>query len=111
MKNILAAILLATLTTASSAEPVSRQIRLMCGSLEDLQVTMEKYGEKLILASLAPNKKTVNMIYVNFETQTSSWFIHDLETDQYCMSGVGDKLHIPDDSPIESGTGTKTIYK
>jgi pyridoxal/pyridoxine/pyridoxamine kinase len=111
MKTLLAAILLATLTTASSAEPISRQIRLMCGSLEDVQATMEKYGEKLIVASLAPNKKTVNMVYINIDSQTSSWFIHDIDSDMYCMSGVGDNLLIPKDSPLNQGIGERTSYK
>ena len=113
MKTILAAILLATIATTATAEPRSRQIKFMCGSFEDVQLTMEKYGEKLIMATQAPNEKTVNLVYANFETQTTSWFIHDLQTDEYCMLGVGDKIYIPDASPLNQGTGigTKTIYK
>lgn len=111
MKTLLAAILLATIASAANAEPMSRKLQVMCGSFEDVQVTIEKYGEQLVVASIAPNKTTVNMVYINFETQTSSWFIHDLETDQYCMAGVGDNIHIPKDSPINTGVGTKTLYK
>lgn len=113
MKNTLAAILLATAVTAVNAEPGARQIRLMCGSIEDVQLTMEKYGETLVVASLAPDKKTMNLLYVNFETQTSSWFLRNIDSDEYCMAGVGDHLHIPKDSPLNSGTGigSKTIYK
>jgi hypothetical protein len=113
MKNLLAAILLATIATAAIAEPKSRQIRFMCGSFEDVEVTMEKYGEKLVMATQSPNEKTVNLLYANFETQTTSWFIHDLQTDEYCMLGVGDKIYIPDQSPLKqgSGIGTRTIYK
>ncbi len=113
MKNLLAAILLATTALAANAEPRARKIQSMCGSLEDVTITMEKYGEKLVMASLAPNKETANLLYVNFETQTSSWFIHDLNTNEYCMIGVGENLHIPKDSPLNTGTGigTKTIYK
>jgi hypothetical protein len=112
MKNLLAAILLATIATAAIAEPRSRQIRMMCGSFEDVEITMEKYGEKLIMATQSPNEQTVNLVYVNFETQTTSWFIHDLQTDEYCMMGVGNKLYIPDDSPLrETGIGIKIIYK
>ena len=112
MRQILfAAILLASLS-AANAEPRSRQIRLMCGSIEDVNATMEKYGEKLVLASLAPNKETVNLLYVNFETQTSSWFIHDLQTDEYCMAGVGDQLHIPKDSPLNlAPVGKRILYE
>ncbi len=113
MKPLLAAILLATLGTAVQAEPHSRQVRFMCGSQEDMEVTMEKYQEKMVIATQSPNERTVNLLYVNFETQTSSWFIHDLETDEYCMIGVGKAVHIPDDSELNKGIGigTKIIYK
>jgi len=109
---ILAAILLATIATAATAESRSRQIRMMCGSFEDAEITAQRYGEKLIMATQSPNEQTVNLVYVNFETQTTSWFVHDLQTDEYCMMGVGNKLYIPDDSPLkETGIGVKTIYK
>ena len=113
MKNYFLAILLATLTTVTLAEPRARQIRFMCGSLEDVEVTMEKYGEKLVMASMSPNKETMNLLFVNFETQTSSWFLRDLQTDEYCMMGVGDNIHIPKESPLNLGTGigAKTLYK
>lgn len=113
MKKTLAAILLATIALAANAEPRSRKIQLMCGSFEDVQATMQKYGETMVLATQAPNEETVNILYVNFETQTSSWFIHDLRTDEYCMSGVGKAIYIPDESPLQKGTGvgTKIIYK
>jgi hypothetical protein len=113
MKNLLAAILLATTALAATAEPRSRQIRFMCGSFEDVEITMEKYGEKLVMATQSPDQQTVNLVYANFETQTTSWFIHDLQTDEYCMLGVGDKIYIPDDSALNKGTGTgiRTSYK
>lgn len=113
MNKILAAILLATLASAATAEPRSRKIQLMCGSFEDVEITMEKYGEKLIMATQAPNEQTVNLVYANFETETTSWFIHDLNTDEYCMVGVGKRIYIPDTSPLKQGTGlgTKIIYK
>lgn len=112
MKKTLAAILLATIGLAAYAEPRSRQIKLMCGSLEDVQATMEKYGEKMVIATQAPNELTVNLLYVNFETQTSSWFVHNLQTDEYCMSGVGKAVYIPENSPLQKGTGigTKVSY-
>ena len=113
MKNYLIAILLASLPAVTLAEPRARQLRVMCGSLEDVTVTMEKYGETLVMASMAPNKETMNLLYVNFETQTSSWFVRDIGSDEYCMVGVGDNLHIPKESPLNLGTGigTKTLYK
>ena len=113
MKTLLAAILLATTALAANAEPRSRQVKFMCGSLEDLEATMEKYGEKMVLATQSPNELTVNLLYVNLETQTSSWFIHDLQTDEYCMVGVGKAIYIPDDSPLkqDSVIGTRIIYK
>ena len=112
MKTILVAFLLATVTTLSVAEPRSRQLQVMCGSFEDVEVTMEKYGEKLIMATQSPNEKTVNLVYVNFETETTSWFVHDLNTDEYCMVGVGKRIYIPDDSVLKKdiGIGLKTAY-
>ena len=101
MKTLLAAILLATTALAANSEPRSRQVRFTCGSLEELEMTMEKYGEKMIIATQAPNELTVNMLYVNFETQTSSWVLHDLRTDDYCMVGVGKATYMPDDSPLK----------
>lgn len=112
MKKLLAAILLASMTSATTAEPRSRQIQAMCGSLEDVEATMEKYGEKLIMATQAPNEQTVNLVYANFETQTTSWFVQDLRTDEYCMMGVGKAIYIPENSPLQSAPiGTRTIYK
>lgn len=113
MKTLLAAILLATMVSTATAETRSRQIRFMCGTYEDVQVTMEKYGEKLVMATQSPDESTVNLVYANFETQTTSWFIHDLQTDEYCMIGIGDKIYIPDASPLKQGTalGTRIIYK
>lgn len=112
MKLLLAAILLVTLGSVV-AEPKTRQIQFTCGSYEDVEITMEKYGEKLVMATQSPNKQTVNLVYANFETQTTSWFIHDLQTDEYCMLGVGDQIYIPDSSPLNKGTGigTRIIYK
>lgn len=113
MKTTLAAILLATTAFTASAEPRSRQLQVMCGSFEDVQITMEKYGEKLVTATQAPNEQTVNLVYANFETETTSWFVHDLNTDEYCMVGVGKRIYIPDDSPLKQGVGvgTRVQYK
>lgn len=113
MKTTLAAILLATTALLATAEPRSRQIKFMCGSFEDVEITMEKYGEKMVLATQAPNGTTVNILYANFETKTTSWFVHDLQTDEYCMLGVGDKIYTPDDSPLRENSkfGTRIIYK
>jgi hypothetical protein len=113
MKTILATILLATIASAASAEPRSRQLQVICGSFDDVEITMEKYGEKLIMATQAPNEQTVNLVYANFETQTTSWFVHDLNTDEYCMVGVGKRIYIPDDSPLKQGIGigTRIQYK
>ena len=112
MKTLLAAILLATVTLAANAEPRSRQVKAMCGSFEDVEATMEKYGEKLVIATQAPNELTVNLLYVNFETHTSSWFIHDLQTDEYCMIGEGKEIYTPKESPLNNlSIGTRVIYK
>ena len=113
MKNILAAILLATIALAATAEPRPRKIQMMCGSFEDVEATMEKYGEKMIMATQSPNEQTVNLVYANFETETTSWFIHDLNTDEYCMVGVGKRIYIPDNSALKKGIGigTRIQYK
>ena len=111
MKTLLAAILLATTAMAAIAEPRPRQVKAMCASFEDVEATMEKYGEKLIIATQAPNELTVNLLYVNFETHTSSWFIHDLQTDEYCMMGIGKEIYTPKESPLNNlSVGTKVIY-
>lgn len=107
-KLLLAATLLATFTTAQ-AEPKSRQVRFMCGSYEELQMTVEKYGEKLVVVSLSPDERVENYLYVNFQTSTSSWIIHDRKTNDFCMMGVGELLYIPDDSPLKDAPiGEKT---
>ena len=113
MNKFLAAILLATLASAATAQPRSRQIQMMCGSFEDVEKTMNQYGEKMIMATQAPNEQTVNLVYANFETETTSWFVHDLNTDEYCMVGVGKRIYIPDNSPLKKGTGigTRIQYK
>ena len=113
MNKFLAAILLATTALAATAQPRQRQIQLMCGSFEDVEKTMNQYGEKMIMATQAPNEQTVNLVYANFETETTSWFVHDLQTDEYCMVGVGKRIYIPDDSVLKKGigVGTRIIYK
>lgn len=113
MNKFLAAILLATTALAATAEPRARKIQMMCGSYEDVEATMAQYGEKLIMATQAPNEQTVNLVYANFESETTSWFIHDLQTDEYCMVGVGKRIYIPDNSVLKQGIGigTRIIYK
>lgn len=112
-KNVIGAILLATLSLTVNAEPRSKQVKFVCASFEDLEATIERYGEKMVMATQAPNELTVNMLYVNLETQTSSWVLHDLRTDEYCMVGVGKAIYIPNDSPLkqDSVKGTRIIYK
>lgn len=113
MKTILIAALLFTVVATAAAEPRSRQLQAMCGSFQDVEATMEKYGEKLIMATQSPNEQTVNLVYANFETETTSWFVHDLNTDEYCMVGVGKRIYIPDDSVLKKGIGigTRIQYK
>jgi hypothetical protein len=113
MDKLLAAILLAITASAATADPRPRQIRMMCGSFEDAEVTTQRYGEKLIMATQSPNEQTVNLVYANFETETTSWFIHDLLTDEYCLMGVGKRIYIPDDSPLnnKSAIGIRVQYK
>jgi len=84
----------------AAAEPRAKQVQFMCGSEDDALITVERYGEKLITATLSPDGQLVNMVYINFETQTSSWFIHDLRTDEYCMMGIGTEIYVPPESPL-----------
>lgn len=104
MRHFIALFLL-SICFVAHAEPRARQIQFMCGTEEQALVTIQQYGEKLITATLAPNKRTVNLLYINFATQTSSWFIHDLQTDEYCMMGVGDQIYIPKESPLDGFQG------
>lgn len=106
MKTLLAATLLA-ITVSANADTRPRLIQTMCGSYEDMITTMETYGEELVIASMSANKKTVNMVWVNFKTKTSTWFIHDKEKNEYCMAGTGEDLMIPKDSPLLSLIGDK----
>ena len=113
MNKFLVGLLLSSLAVIATAEPRPRQIRMMCGSFEDAEVTTQRYGEKLIMATQSPNEQTVNLVYANFETETTSWFIHDLLTDEYCLMGVGKRIYIPDDSPLnnKSAIGIRVQYK
>ena len=113
MNKFLAAILLASIASTAAAEPRARKIQMMCGSFEDVEATMAQYGEKLVMATQSPNEQTVNLVYANFETETTSWFVHDLQTDEYCMVGVGKRIYIPDNSVLKQGIGigTRIIYK
>lgn len=113
MNKLLAAILLATTALVAHAESRVRRIEVMCGSIEDVQKTMEKYNEKLVMMSLAPNQQTVNLVFANFETQTTSWFVQDLESNEYCMIGIGNGIIIPKESPLSKsiGIGTKINLK
>lgn len=110
MKRLLF-ILLLSVSAIAAAEPHPRKLQTMCGSAEEMQITVDKYEETLVMASMAPDKKTVNILWVNFETQTSSWFIHDLDNDEYCMIGVGVDVLIPKNSPLNIGTGKRVKYK
>ena len=95
MKNLFLCILFLVISSIANAEPHPRQIRYMCASFEELEMTLDKYGEKLVIATRAPNGQSVNMLFVNFKTQTSSWIVRNLQTDEYCMIGAGDNLLIP----------------
>jgi hypothetical protein len=112
MNKFLAAILLIIGASTATSQPRPRQVELMCGSFEDVEKTMAQYNEKLVMATQAPNEQTVNLVYANFETETTSWFVHDLRTDEYCMMGVGKRIYIPDDSVLKKGIGIglKTAY-
>lgn len=112
MKNLyLAAILLAALTQTAFAEPQQKTIRFMCGSKEEWFMTADKYGEDLVVAAPAPNGETIISLWANFATGTSSWVTQVIKTDEWCMMGIGDKLMIPKDSPLDGTVGTKVNYK
>lgn len=113
MRTIAAAILLATCVTAQ-AELHEKNIKVMCGSAEELNLTVEKYAESAILyaAAKADPQQITYGVYVNFKSGTSSWIAHLGPTDEYCMIGMGDQIHIPKSSPlIDAPIGTKTNYK
>jgi len=113
MNKLLATILLTTVALSAAAQPRSRQIQMMCGSFEDVEKTMEQYGETMIMATQSPNEQTVNLVYANFKTETTSWFVHDLNTDEYCMVGVGKRIYIHEHSVLKKGIGfgLRTAYK
>ncbi len=96
----------------AQAEPHSKTIRFMCGSREEWLLTAEKYNEDLVLAAPSPNKETVISLWVNFETGSSSWITQIVETDEWCMTGLGDKVLIPEGSPLkDSPIGKRVTFK
>jgi hypothetical protein len=111
MKPYLAAILLALIAHSAYAEPRQKTIQFMCGSKEEWFMTADKYGEELVLATPAPNSETIISLWVNFNTGTSSWITQVIQTDEWCMMGIGQQLMIPKDSPLNSTIGTKVNYK
>ncbi len=111
MKALLAATLLATCVT-TQAEVHQKTMKIMCGSQEDFLITAEKYGELPIIVSADKENHTINSLWGNVEKGTTSWMVQLVDTDEWCMLGIGTQIVIPEDSPIRNTpTGEKVIYK
>lgn len=113
MKALLAATLLATCVTAQ-AELHERTMKVMCGTAEDFNVTVQKYEETAVVyaASAADSSQITYGLYANFKSGTTSWVAHVGQTDEYCMIGIGDQIYTPNSSPLkDTPIGTRTIYK
>jgi hypothetical protein len=107
-KLAMAAILLALVSQGYARD---KTIQVACGTKEEWVMTANKYGEELVIAAPAPNRETIVSLWVNFATGSSSWVTHVVATDEWCMTGIGEKLLIPKDSPLNNLTGTRVIYK
>lgn len=94
----------------SYAEVQERMIRVFCGSEADLTLTIEKYKEKPII--LATNSSDMMYsVWVNLETQTSTWIVKAPEPNTYCVMGVGESLNIFDPNDSKPKTKTKKYKK
>jgi len=111
MRLLLAAILLATFTTAR-AEITQRAMRVMCGSETDFLLTAQKYKEFPVYVGLNQEGGQITSLWVNLTTGTSTWVTQITETGEWCVVAVGTDHLIPDDSPLKDAPiGTRIDYK
>lgn len=113
MKAIIAACLL-SVCTISQAELHEKTVKVMCGTAEEFNITIGKFEEAAVLyANMKDDPQQISYgVFVNFKTGTSSWVAHLMQSDEYCMVGIGDRFYIPKSSPLkDTPIGTKTKFK
>jgi hypothetical protein len=94
MKNLLLLLLLAVSAKAQAAV-TTREVKVMCGTDAELRLTLKNYKEMPVLFAYNTDANYIYSLFVNFETETSTWVIKLAEENTYCVLGVGDKLDIP----------------
>ena len=110
MKTFMAAILLATTVTAQAV--TERNMKVVCGSQEEMAATLEVYQEIPYIVGVNKESGVILSLWVNMKTGTSSWVTKLMATNEYCMIGVGAEVIIPKESPLqEVPVGTRIIFK
>ena len=94
MKTLLILLLLAV-STSVSATVTTREMKIMCGSDAELQLTLKNYKEMPVIFSYNTDANYIYSLFVNFETETSTWVVKLSEENTYCVLGVGNKIDIP----------------
>ena len=94
MKTLLLFLLLAV-SMSAKAEIKSRNMKIACGTDAELQLTLKNYREMPVIFSYNTNANYIYSLFVNFETETSTWVVKLAEENTYCVLGVGDKIDIP----------------
>ena len=94
MKTLLLLLLLAVSISANSAV-TTREMKVMCGSDAELQLTLKNYKEMPVIFSYNTDANYIYSLFVNFETETSTWVVKLSEENTYCVLGVGNKIDIP----------------
>ena len=94
MKTLLLSLLLLVSVHATAAV-TTRDMKIMCGSDAELQLTLKNYKEMPVIFSYNTNANYIYSLFVNFETETSTWVVKLAEENTYCVLGVGDKIDIP----------------
>ena len=93
--KILFLLLLSLVSVKANAEITSRSMKIACGTDAELRLTLKNYKEMPVIFSYNTNANYVYSLFVNFETETSTWVVKLAEENTYCVLGVGDKIDIP----------------
>ena len=110
MKTFMAATLLATTFAAQAV--TNRDLKVVCGSQEEMAATLEVYQEIPYLVGVNKESGMLFSLWVNTKTGTSSWVAKLMSTNEFCMMGVGTEVIIPKDSPLQQvPVGTRIIFK
>jgi hypothetical protein len=110
MKTFMAAILLATVATTQAV--TERNMKVICGTQEEMAATLEVYQEIPYLVGVNKESGTMLSLWVNMKTGTSSWVTKIMATNEFCMMGVGTEVIVPKESPLqEVPVGTRVIFK